>query len=68
MEIRMKSDEEREVIFSDEAIDNDNYIEIYIGDCSDKHSVIVSLEEVFVAVQAFNTKRMERLKRESYMK
>ncbi len=64
MEIKLK-DEENEIIFTDEFLDNDNFIEIY---SKDELVGCLIVEDLLSAVQAFKDKQMMRLDRESKMK
>jgi len=64
MEIKLK-DGDDEIIFTDEFLDNDNFVEIY-----KKEELVgcLSLDELLSAVQAFKDKQIMRLDKESKMK
>ena len=61
MEIKLK-DEDNEIIFTDEFLNNDNFVEIYK---KDELVGCLMLDELLSAVQAFKDKQMMRLERES---
>jgi hypothetical protein len=64
MEIKLK-DEDKEIIFTDEYLDNDNFVEIY---SKDELVGCLIIEDLLSAIQAFKEKQMMRLDRESKMK
>jgi len=61
MEIKLK-DEDNEIIFTDEFLNNDNFVEIYK---KDELVGCLMLDELLSAVQAFKDKQMMGLERES---
>ena len=61
MEIKLK-DEDKEIIFTDEFLDNDNFVEIY---SKDELVGCLLLNELLCTMQAFNDKRVMNLERDS---
>lgn len=49
-----------EIIFSDEDMENDNFVDITING----HTLSVSIDDIFPALIAFDAKRSRRLSRE----
>lgn len=70
MEIKIQDDKD-EIFFSNELLDNDNFVQITLGieDAPEKtfHTVIMPISELFAAIQAFDQLQKNRLERESLM-
>ena len=77
MEIKLKDIDHDMITLSDENIDNDNFVEVFIRCSADKEDdgmtsdgmtsdpVLIDIESLYAAVSAFIIKRQERLERES---
>ena len=69
MKIEIKCDDEI-LVLSDEDLDNDNFVDLYIkkfGDDNNEIGVTVLVDELLCAIQAFNQQRFLRLKRDKLL-
>ena len=69
MKIKIKAEnnyeeKDTEIEFTDESLDNDNFVDMVVGE----KLYGVSIDDLHSAVEAFRTKRYERLTREKLTK
>ena len=68
MKIEIKCYDDEVLVLSDEDLDNDNFVDLYIKKDDNKEiEVTVSVDELLCAVRAFNQQRFLRLKRDKLL-